>query len=231
MFDDDDVCLPANQGARSTPAMLPSKIVCVGRNYAEHARELGNAVPETPILFIKPTTSLRPMAEGIVWPKGQGDCHFETELCVQIGSRLSHCSRDEAQLAIRGLTLGLDLTLRDVQNTLKTKGHPWERAKAFDGACLLGEWLGKDAVDSLTGLTFQLEINGELRQQGNTADMLMSVLDLIVHISETFTLLPGDVIMTGTPAGVAALQPADQLTLSLDTLIGPVRWKTCVVQA
>ncbi|MEY2863394.1 MAG: hypothetical protein RLY58_1101 [Pseudomonadota bacterium] len=208
--------------------MTPSKIICVGRNYAEHAKELGNAVPDTPILFIKPSTSVRALADGIVWPQGQGECHFETELCVRIGQPLSHANREQAQAAIDGVTLGLDLTLRDLQNTLKTKGHPWERAKAFDGSCLLGEWLPVAAVADFTQVQFHLTVNGVTRQHGQTAAMLFDVVGLVAHISETFSLLAGDVIMTGTPSGVAALHPADQLIMTLETVQGDVSWQTVV---
>ncbi|MEC7120868.1 MAG: fumarylacetoacetate hydrolase family protein [Pseudomonadota bacterium] len=206
----------------------PSKIICVGRNYAAHAKELGNAVPETPILFIKPHSSLRELANGIVWPQGQGECHFETELCVRIGQPLYQATQAQAAAAIDGVTLGLDLTLRDVQATLKANGHPWERAKAFDGACLLGDWLTADAVD-FNAARFTLQINGQPRQQGDTRDMLFGVVELVAHISETFSLAEGDVIMTGTPAGVGALQQGDQLTLSLQTRTGLQHWQTHVV--
>lgn len=206
----------------------PSKIVCVGRNYADHAKELGNAVPDSPILFIKPPSSLRTMADGIVLPSGLGECHFETELCVRIGQPLKNATREQAIAAINGVTLGLDLTLRDLQNTLKADGHPWERAKAFDGSCLLGEWLAPEMVD-LAQAEFTLSINGSNRQQGETAQMIFDVVGLVAHISHSFTLCAGDVVMTGTPAGVAALQAGDQLSLSLQTQLGAVIWQTQVV--
>ncbi len=206
----------------------PSKIVCVGRNYADHAKELGNAIPDTPILFIKPPSSLRTLADGIVLPQGLGECHFETELCVRIGQPLKNASREQAALAIDGVTLGLDLTLRDLQNTLKADGHPWERAKAFDGSCLLGEWLSPAMVD-LVQAEFELNINGVRRQQGNTAQMIFDVVGLVAHISESFSLSVGDVVMTGTPAGVAALQVGDQLALTLQTQLGAVIWQTVVL--
>ena len=206
----------------------PSKIVCVGRNYADHAKELGNAVPDTPILFIKPPSSLRALAAGIVLPQGLGECHFETELCVRIGQPLKNASREQAALAIDGVTLGLDLTLRDLQNTLKADGHPWERAKSFDGACLLGEWLSPAMLD-LAQAEFELQINGTQRQYGNTAQMVFDVVGLVAHISESFSLSVGDVVMTGTPAGVAALQVGDQLALTLQTQHGAVTWHTAVL--
>ena len=206
----------------------PSKIVCVGRNYADHAKELGNAIPDTPILFIKPPSSLRALADGIVMPQGLGECHFETELCVRIGTPLKNATREQAVLAIDGVTLGLDLTLRDLQNTLKANGHPWERAKAFDGACLLGEWLSPAMVD-LAQAEFELQINGTQRQHGNTAQMIFGVVGLVAHISQSFSLCVGDVVMTGTPAGVAALQVGDQLRMRLHTQLGAVDWQTEVL--
>lgn len=207
---------------------IPSKIVCVGRNYAEHAKELGNAVPDSPILFIKPPSSLRTLADGIVVPQGLGECHFETELCVRIGMPLKNASREQAALAIDGVTLGLDLTLRDLQNTLKANGHPWERAKAFDGSCLLGEWLSPAMLD-LAQAEFELQINGTQRQHGNTIQMLFDVVGLVAHISQSFSLCIGDVVMTGTPAGVAALHVGDQLQLGLQTQLGAVTWQTEVL--
>ncbi len=207
----------------------PSKIVCVGRNYAEHARELGNEVPASPVLFLKPPSSLIALEQGIEWNKDLGECHFECELSIQIGHTLKNATQEQAKAAIAGVTLGLDLTLRDLQNQLKDKGQPWERAKAFDGACVLGQWLAPDMLDDLSNSTFHLSVNGAVRQQGNTADMLFGVVDLLVDISKVFTLQSGDVIMTGTPAGVAALASGDQLTMTLDTVMGEVSWQTSVL--
>ena len=207
----------------------PSKIVCVGRNYAEHARELGNDVPESPVLFLKPPSSLIALEQGIEWNRDLGECHFECELSIQIGQTLKSATQEQAKAAIAGVTLGLDLTLRDLQNQLKDKGQPWERAKAFDGACVLGQWLAPDMLDDLSNSTFHLSVNDDVRQQGNTADMLFGVVDLLVDISKVFTLQSGDVIMTGTPAGVAALASGDQLTMTLDTIMGEVSWQTSVL--
>lgn len=206
----------------------PSKIVCVGRNYAEHARELGNEVPQSPVLFLKPPSSLIGLTQGIDWNKDLGECHFECELSIQIGQTLKNATREQAKAAIAGVTLGLDLTLRDLQNQLKDKGQPWERAKAFDGACVLGQWLAPDMLNDLSNATFNLSVNGDVRQQGNTADMLFGVVDLLVDISKVFSLQQGDVVMTGTPAGVAALASGDQLTMTLDTILGEVSWQTSV---
>ena len=199
-----------------SPCLLPAgKIVCVGRNNAAHARELGNAVPETPILFIKPATALCTLEEGFSLPTGRGECHHETELTVLIGRRLKNADHAACRAAIAGIGLGLDLTLRDLQNELKKKGHPWEVSKAFDGAAPISPFLSPDAFADLTDIRFALDVNGAPRQRGHSADMITPILDLLVFISAIFTLEPGDVTMTGTPEGVAALHPGDTLTLQL----------------
>ncbi len=210
-------------------SVRPSKIVCVGRNYAEHAKELGNEVPQSPVLFIKPPSSLSTLDAGISWNKVLGECHHECELSLRIGKPLKNATPEQARAAIDGLTLGLDLTLRDLQNTLKNKGQPWERAKAFDGACLLGEWLAPEMLADYTNTTFRLMVNGEQRQSGHTADMLFDVVSLLVDISHSFSLEVGDVVMTGTPAGVGPLASGDNVVMILDTVLGEVRWETMVL--
>lgn len=202
-----------------SPCTLPvGKVVCVGRNYAAHARELGNAVPETPILFLKPSTALVPLSPSFAIPEGRGECHHETEITMLIGTTLQNASEAECRAAIAGVTLGLDLTLRDVQNVLKKNGHPWEVAKAFDGAAPVAPFMAPAAFGDLVGTTFSLKVNGEMRQQGNTSDMITPVLALLQYISTIFTLQPGDVVMTGTPEGVAALRSGDVLVLELGAL-------------
>ena len=207
----------------------PSKIVCVGRNYAEHAKELGNAIPDRPMLFMKPPSSLGNLQQGIIWNKALGECHYECEICLQIAHPLSgETDREKVLQAVGALTLGLDLTLRDLQSELKAKGHPWERAKAFDGACILGEWIETDEIGDLQELELILTINGAERQHGFTKDMIFDIADLLIDINQAFSLQTGDVIMTGTPAGVGALQPNDQLTLKLITQSGEYDWNTFV---
>lgn len=206
----------------------PSKIICVGRNYAEHARELGNEIPESPVLFLKPPSSLVTLEQGIRWNTALGECHYECELSIRIGQRLKNATSEQAKAAIAGVTLGLDLTLRDLQSQLKAKGQPWERAKAFDGACVLGQWLAPDMLSDYSNASFELQVNQELRQQGNTADMIFGVVELLVDISQVFSLEPGDVVMTGTPAGVGALESGDQLKMTLNTVLGGVSWQTAV---
>jgi 2-keto-4-pentenoate hydratase/2-oxohepta-3-ene-1,7-dioic acid hydratase in catechol pathway len=195
------------------------KIVCVGRNYADHAKELNNPVPTEPLLFMKPSTSASDMAECVVLPEGLGDVHYETEMAVLIGSTLKKASVEEATSAIIGVGVALDLTLRDLQSQLKEKGHPWERAKGFDGSCPLSAFVPASTVADLQNVHIKLSINGETRQDGNTGMMLYKVVDLLSHISQWCTLEAGDVVITGTPAGVGKLNTADQLVVELDGLI------------
>ncbi|ENV09835.1 hypothetical protein F966_01656 [Acinetobacter higginsii] len=207
----------------------PSKIVCVGRNYAEHAKELGNAIPERALLFIKPPSSLGSLTQGVSWNQALGECHYECEICLQIAHPLSQETDPAKALdAIGAVTLGLDLTLRDLQGDLKSKGEPWERAKAFDGACILADWIEADEIGDLQELELILNINGVDRQHGFTKDMIFDIGTLLVEINKSFSLEVGDVIMTGTPAGVGALRANDQLTMKLITQSGEYDWNTFV---
>ncbi|ENX55193.1 MULTISPECIES: fumarylacetoacetate hydrolase family protein [Acinetobacter] len=207
----------------------PSKIVCVGRNYAEHAKELGNAIPERALLFIKPPSSLGSLTQGVSWNQELGECHYECEICLQIAHPLSQETDPAKALeAIGAITLGLDLTLRDLQGDLKSKGEPWERAKAFDGACILADWIEADEIGDLQELELILNINGVDRQHGFTKDMIFDIGTLLVEINKSFSLEVGDVIMTGTPAGVGALRANDQLTMKLITQSGEYDWDTFV---
>ena len=193
------------------------KVICVGRNYAEHARELGNEIPKSPILFMKPSSSVVSVHNDIVRPNPAlyGDTHYEAELCIQLAADLSAATIEQAKQAIGGVTLGLDLTLRDLQSKLKEKGHPWERAKCFDGACVFADWLDPQVFGDFSHTDYQLYINDELKQDGDSALMLFSVYELLAEISHAFSLQAGDVIMTGTPSGVGILQAGDALTFKL----------------
>jgi len=205
-------------GAQASDLPL-GKIVCVGRNYAEHAKELNNPVPSEPLLFIKPSTALANLNAPVQLAGDKGDVHYETELMVLIGAPLTQATPEEAFDAIAGVGVALDLTLRDLQSKLKEKGLPWEKAKAFDASCPVSEWVPMTADVDLANLELKLIINDEVRQQGNTSHMLMSVPTLLSHISEWFTLLPGDIVLTGTPAGVGRLASGDRLQVSLSNLI------------
>ena len=195
------------------------KVVCVGRNYAAHARELNNPVPASPGLFIKPNTALAPLDEAIFMPTHLGECHFETEMSILIGKPLTQCTERQAQAAILGIGIGLDLTLRDLQQELKEKSLPWEKSKSFDGACPASVFVSPDKLGDLQRQQITLSLNQQLRQDGNSADMLTPVLPLLAYISQFFTLLPGDIVFTGTPAGVGPLAVGDQLDISLSDVI------------
>lgn len=192
------------------------KIVCVGRNYAAHAAELNNPVPDSPLLFIKPSTAACDLTKPLCIPDGQGSVHFETELAILIGKPLSRATPEKVPNAIAGWGLALDLTLRDLQGELKEKGHPWERAKAFDGACPLSPLLPADRLDASDPIHFTLDVDGERRQSGDTSQMLTPIPALIAHMSHAFTLQPGDVILTGTPAGVGEMASGQNLRLELE---------------
>ena len=207
----------------------PSKIVCVGRSYADHAKELGNAIPDHPVLFIKPPSSLSPLEEGISWNTTWGNCHHECELTLRIDKTLkAETDPQKAIEAIGAVTLGLDLTLRELQDELKKKGQPWERAKAFDGSCILADWIDVSEVKAWDAVNYTLHINDELRQHGDTAFLIFDIGALLVDISQVFTLEPGDVVMTGTPAGVAALNSGDQLKMTLQGQSKEYTWTTFV---
>lgn len=208
----------------------PSKIVCVGRSYADHAKELGNAVPDRPVLFIKPPSALISLDAGIAWNPAWGNCHYECELSLRIDRTLSK-ETDPAKVlqAVGAVTLGLDLTLRELQDELKKKGQPWERAKAFDGSCVLADWVPvADVIADWKDVHYSLQINDELRQQGDTALLIFDIATLLAEISQVFTLEAGDVVMTGTPAGVAALQSGDQLKMTLQGQGQDYVWTTQV---
>lgn len=196
-----------------------SKIVCVGQNYADHIKEMDSPSSEHPVFFIKPASAACALSPRFTIPTDQGECHHELELALLIGERLKNASTEQAQHAIVGTTIALDLTLRDIQAQLKSKGHPWERAKGFDGAAPIGPWLNYQGED-LQDLNLQLSINGKHVQTGSTSHMLCNCVDLLVQASQCFTLEPGDILLTGTPAGVGPLHVGDHLMSNLnDTLI------------
>ncbi|MGE8557416.1 fumarylacetoacetate hydrolase family protein [Acinetobacter sp.] len=207
----------------------PSKIVCVGRSYADHAKELGNAIPDRPVLFIKPPSSLVSLEQGISWNPVWGNCHYECELSLRIDRTLkAETDPAKALQAVGAVTLGLDLTLRDLQDDLKKKGQPWERAKAFDGSCILAGWVDVDEVKDWKDVHYTFHVNDELRQKGDTSLLIFDIATLLADISQVFTLEPGDVVMTGTPAGVAALQSGDQLKMTLQGQTQNYVWTTFV---
>jgi len=195
--------------------LAPGKIVCIGRNYAEHARELNNPILSEPMLFMKPVTSITDMSKPIIVDWEKGSVHHELEISILIGQTLTRCAEEQAASAIIGVGLALDLTFRDLQTELKQKGLPWEKAKAFDGSCPLSAFEPIGSFDALDNIELQLTVNSAVRQKGSSRQMLTDIVSLIAYISHWFTLNPGDVVLTGTPAGVGPLHPGDELGIDL----------------
>jgi len=191
------------------------KIVCLARNYAEHARELGNETPAAPVLFMKPASSVICDGEAVRIPAYSQECHYEVELAVLIGSQARDVTADSALEYVAGYGVAIDMTLRDVQNQLKTKGLPWEIAKGFDTSCPLSDFVPAAAVADPHNLNLKLAVNGESRQNGCSSDMINRIPQIIAHISAIFTLEPGDVILTGTPAGVGQVHAGDVMTAEI----------------
>ena len=194
-----------------------SKVVCVGSNYAMHIREMGSATPEEPVLFIKPETSLCDLGQPLALPQGMGEVHHEVELAVLIGSTLKQATEEHVRQAIAGYGVALDLTLRELQGKLKKAGRPWENATGFDNACPISGFIPAAEFHGCPQNTpLSLTVNGDVRQQGTTADMIHPILPLIAYISRFFTLRAGDVVLTGTPEGVGALHSGDELVIGFD---------------
>ena len=192
------------------------KIVCIGRNYAEHIKELGNQTPDKPVIFIKPASSLVSSGGTVVIPGYSEDCHHEIELAVLIGKTAKDVTAEAALDYVSGYAVALDLTLRDVQGVQKEKGLPWEIAKAFDTSCPLSDFVPASQVDDPQELQLKLTVSGEVRQNGNTRDMIRSIAELIAATSAYFTLEEGDVLLTGTPSGVGRIVSGDRLEASIE---------------
>ncbi len=191
------------------PVIPRSKVVGIGRNYAAHAAELGNVAPAEPLVFLKPNTSVIGPFEAIVYPAQSSNVHFEGELAVVIGRICRDVPPERAGDVIYGYTAGNDVTARDLQQT----DGQWTRAKGFDSFCPLGPWIETDLDPS--DLVLTTELNGEQRQSASTALMLHDVPTLLAHVTSFMTLLPGDVILTGTPEGVDAMQPGDEVSVTI----------------
>ena len=187
------------------------KIICIGRNYADHISELNNEKPTEPVIFLKPDTAQIQKKFPFVIPAFSNDIHHEVELLVKICKVGKYISPKFAPNYYEEIGLGIDFTARDVQSDLKTKGLPWEKAKAFDGSALIGDFFPKSTFESLENINFELHSNGNVVQQGNTSLMLWNIDALIAHVSQYFTLKKGDIIFTGTPKGVAQVKNGDEL--------------------
>ena len=200
----------------SNEKITVGKIVCLGRNYLDHIRELNNEVPDAPVIFCKPSSSLLADGGEILIPPYSDDCHHELELALLIGRPGKNIAPEEALSHVSGYGVALDLTLRDVQSKQKEKGLPWEIAKGFDTSCPLSDFIPADLVNDPDNLELRLEVNGELRQQGNTNMMMRSVATIISQISGYYSLDAGDIILTGTPAGVNRIVSGDRLVGTIE---------------
>ncbi len=193
-----------------------SKIVCIGRNYVDHAIELNNPIPSSPIIFMKPPSTLIEYSSSIEIPKDLGAVHYELEIALLIGEELDSTStRDVIESGIKGVGLALDLTLRDVQLKLKNDGHPWERAKCFPNACPISSFISAERISNWEDIKFNLYKNNNLQQQGNSDKMIFPIIKLVQHIAKNFTLNPGDIVLTGTPKGVGPIIKGDCLKAEL----------------
>jgi 2-keto-4-pentenoate hydratase/2-oxohepta-3-ene-1,7-dioic acid hydratase in catechol pathway len=187
------------------------KIICIGRNYTSHIEELQNERPAEPVVFMKPDSAILLKQHPFVIPEFSEDIHHELEVVVKINKVGKYIEPKFASKYYDEISVGIDFTARDLQNKLKEKGLPWEKAKAFDGSAVIGDFVSKTDLPSLENLNFHMTKNGEVAQKGNTKLMLWKIDELIAYVSQYFTLKIGDVIFTGTPAGVAAVSPNDVL--------------------
>ena len=186
------------------------KIFCVGRNYSQHAKELGNDIPESPVIFMKPETSVLRPKQPFFIPSFSDDIHYEAEIVVRICRLGKGISKRFAKRYYDKITIGIDFTARDLQSKLKKQGLPWEISKGFDGSAALGEWI-EIPPNGIDDIEFSLNINGKVVQTGNTKDMLFNIDQLISYISTFYTLKIGDILFTGTPAGVGPVFSGDEL--------------------
>ena len=187
------------------------KLICIGRNYADHVTELGNQRPEEPVVFLKPDTAILLKKQPFFIPDFSDDVHHEVEILIKINKIGKHIDKKFAHKYYDEIGLGIDFTARDLQSKLKEKGLPWEKAKSFDGAAVVGNFLPKSDFANVDNIGFHLQKNNQTVQEGNTSLMLWKIDELISYVSQFFTLKIGDIIFTGTPSGVAKVAPNDVL--------------------
>ncbi|PCI95019.1 MAG: 2-hydroxyhepta-2,4-diene-1,7-dioate isomerase [Flavobacteriales bacterium] len=187
------------------------KIICIGRNYAEHAKELNNDVPTEPVFFLKPETALLPKNNPFVYPSFSKNVQHEVEIVIKINRLGKHIEEKYAHKYYNEIGIGVDFTARDIQQECKEKGLPWEKAKAFDGSAPTSKFVNINLFEDLNNLNFSIQVNRENRQQGNTKDMLFNFNQIVAYVSKFFTLKIGDLIFTGTPAGVGPVQINDKV--------------------
>lgn len=194
------------------------KIVCVGRNYVEHILELGNEQHEKPVIFLKTTSSVIYSGEKIIYPSFSVDMHHETELVLLIGTTVKNVNQSEANNAIAGYGVGLDMTLRDIQNDLKKKGHPWTIAKCFDTSTVLSEFVSSDDYELKLNEMISLKVNDQVRQNDQLNKMIFNPVKIVEYISTLMTLEAGDLIFTGTPKGVSKVNSGDVLEAEIENI-------------
>lgn len=192
------------------------KLICIGRNYAAHIEELENERPEEPVVFIKPDSSILPKEQDFYIPEFSNEIHYEVEVLVKIKKVGKHIARQFAHTYYDEIGLGIDFTARDLQSKLKAKGLPWEKAKGFDGSAVIGKWIQKERYENIDKIGFSLLKNGENVQNGNTSLMLWKIDELISYVSTYFMLKKGDILFTGTPAGVGKVSANDYLSGTLE---------------
>ena len=192
------------------------KIICIGRNYAEHAKEMKSEVPTEPVFFLKPETALLKNSKDFYYPEFTKDLHHEVEIVLKVCKNGKHIAEEFAHNYYNEIGIGIDFTARDLQMKCKEKGLPWEKAKAFDNSAPVSDFIPKGKFASLTNLNFDLNINGKLRQHGNTKDLIFSNEKVIAYVSKFITLKTGDLIFTGTPEGVSAVNIGDVLEASIE---------------
>lgn len=187
------------------------KILCIGRNYVDHIKELNNEKPDAPVIFMKPDSAILRLNQPFYYPDFTGDIHHEIEVIVKFNAHGKNIQQKFAHKYYDEIGLGIDFTARDLQNQLKSKGLPWEIAKGFNGSAPISKFLNKAHFDDLQQLDFRLEVNGDIRQQGSTAQMIYSIDEIIAYVSQFFTIKKGDLLFTGTPKGVGPVAIGDNL--------------------
>jgi 2-keto-4-pentenoate hydratase/2-oxohepta-3-ene-1,7-dioic acid hydratase in catechol pathway len=187
------------------------KLICIGRNYSEHIKELENEKPTDPVIFLKPDTAILVKKQPFFIPDFSNDVHHEVEILVKINKVGKYIDKKFAHKYYDKIGLGIDFTARDLQSKLKEKGLPWEKAKAFDGAAVIGDWINVSVIKNVNDINFYLQKNDDIVQKGNTSHMLWKIDEIIEYVSKYFTLKIGDIIFTGTPAGVGKVIANDKL--------------------
>ncbi|XP_060064544.1 acylpyruvase FAHD1, mitochondrial-like [Ylistrum balloti] len=195
------------------------KILAIGRNYKSHAAELNNPIPKSPLVFIKPTTSYITEGQRIKFPPGCNELHHEVELGVVIGKGGNNISEANAMEHVGGYVLALDMTARDLQDFAKKNGHPWALAKSWDTSCPVSNFIEKNKIPDPSSLNLWLKVNGEMKQNGNTTDMIFPIPYLISFLSNYFTLEEGDLLLTGTPSGVGPVKEGDEIQAGLGDIL------------